>query len=113
MARFEDLAELPNETARMNAIRERIALKLYEWAKEEFGEDYAVYVPKEIYITDGAIKIPKLTVVADVGDVPDKAGFTVGACVEISVKSKKWNTVERKDGRTQYGVTLDDYKEGV
>lgn len=113
MARFEDLSEMANDTVRMNTIRERLSKKLYEFLVEEFGEDYTLFVEKEIYINEGNTKVPKLTVVVDVGDVPDKDGFPVGACAEITVKSKKWNTVERKDGKKQYGVTFDDYKEGV
>lgn len=109
MARFEDLMELKNDTARGNAIRERVAKFLYEVTKKEFGEEFTRYIPKDIGITPNASKVAKFTVVADVGDVKDNGGCDVGACVEITVKVKKWNTVETKSGNITYGVTLDDY----
>lgn len=109
MARYTDLMELKNDTARGNAIRERVAKVIYSAMVAEFGEDYARYIPKDIGITPNASKVAKHTVVADIGDVKDNGDCDVGACVEITVKVKKWNTVETKSGNTTYGVTLDDY----
>jgi hypothetical protein len=113
MARYTDLMELKNDTARGNAIRERVAQVVYKAMCDEFGTDFARYIPKDIGITPNASKVPKFTVVADVGDVKDNGGCDVGACVEITVKVKKWNTVETKSKNTIYGVTLDDYDIGL
>lgn len=110
--RFEDLNEFKNDTKRMNVIRERLSKIIYEKMREEFTDDYVRYIPKEIGITPNCSKVAKNTVVVDVGNVTTKDGFELGACVEITVKVKKWNGVElTKSGNTQYGVTLDDYDE--
>lgn len=111
MARYTDLKEMKNDTARGNAIRERVAKAIYSAMCEEYGEEYARYIPKDIGITPNASKVAKHTVVVDIGDVTDNGGCEVGACVEITVKVKKWNSVETKSGRTQYGITLFDYDE--
>lgn len=109
MARFTDLKDLKNDTQRMVSIRERVSQIIYEQMCKEFGDDFTRYIPKDIGITDNGSKVAKHTVVVDVGDVLDNEKYEVGACVEITVKTKKWNTVERKDGKIQYGVTLDEY----
>ena len=109
MARYTDLMELKNDTVRGSTIRERVAKAIYSAMCAEFGEDFTRFIPVDIGITPNASKVPKFTVVADVGDVKDKGNCEIGACVEISVKVKKWNTVETKSGNTTYGVTLDDY----
>jgi hypothetical protein len=110
MARYEDLMELKNDTERMNVIRERVAKVCYEALKAEFGEDFSLFVDKEIGVTANASKVAKNTVVADVGDVLDKDKFTTGACIEICPKVKKWWDVKTKNGKTQYGTCFDDYK---
>lgn len=107
--RYTDLATLKNNTARINAIRDRVSKLIYEEMCKEFGEEYARYIEKEIGITPNGSCVPKNTVVIDVGDT-ETDGFVSGICVEISVKVKKWWNVETKRG-TQYGVTLDDYDE--
>lgn len=111
MARLEGLMELKNDTARLAAIREIIAKRLYTLVKEEFGDDFVLFVPKEGTITENASKVAKNTVVADVGDVEDKNGTPMGVVVEFGLTVKKWNTVETKSGKIQYGVNLDDYAE--
>ena len=113
MARFEDLDTFKNEREKMNVIRERVSKVLYEATKNDFGEEFTRYIPKDIGITENASKVSKFTVVADVGDLTDNGGCQVSACVEITVKVKKWNTVENKNGDIVYGITLDDYDEGL
>ena len=109
MARYTDLMEFKNDTARGNAIRERVAKVIHSDMVAEFGEEFARYIPADIGITPNASKVAKHTVVVDVGDVKDNGGCDVGVCVEITVKVKKWNTVETKSRNITYGVTLDDY----
>ena len=111
MARFEDLKEMKNERAVVNAIRERLAKFIFDKSKEEFGEDFTRYIPKDIGITRNASKVAKHTVVIDVGDIEDKDGCPVGVCAEITVKVKKWNTTVTKSDNTVYGITLDEYDE--
>lgn len=113
MVRFTDLMELKNDTQRMSVIRERMSKIVFEKLREEFGEEFTRYIDRDIGITENGSKVPKQTIVVDVGDVEDYDKCLVGACVEITVKVKKWNTVVRKDGKTQCGVTLDDYDEAL
>ena len=107
--RYTDLAELKNDTVRMDTIRERVAKAIYAKGCDEFGEEFCRFIAEEIGITPNASKVAKNTVVIDVADVKDKDGFEVGACVEITVKVKKWNDVKTKSGKINYGVSLDDY----
>lgn len=113
MARFEDLDTFKNEREKTNVIRERMSKVVYEAVKEYCGEEFTRYIPKDIGITDNGSKVAKFTVVADVGDTKDNGDCNVGVCVEISVKVKKWNTVENKSGGIIYGITLDDYDEAL
>ena len=112
MARYTDLMEIKNDTQRMNAIRDRVTDVIETALKTEFGDEFAFKLRTDTYITPNAVKVAKMTVVADVGDVLDNGKCTVGACVEVSAKVKKWNTICTKNGTTQYGVCLEDYKEG-
>lgn len=108
--RYTDLNTFKNDTERMNVVRERVSKAIYKRACEEVGTDWCRYIPQEIGITPNASKVAKNTVVIDVGDVTTKDNFELGVCVEITVKVKKWNGVEKtKSGKTIYGVTLDDY----
>ena len=111
--RFEDLMKLKNDTERMNTIRERLSKCIYKAMCEEFGEEFCRYIDTEIGITPNASKVAKNTVVVDVGEVKDKDNFSVGAVAEITVKTKKWNDVKTKNGKTTYGVSLDDYDTGL
>lgn len=113
MARYTDLMELKNDTARQNAIRERVSQVLMRALVEEFGEEFTLYIDHEIGITPNAQKVAKFTCIADVGPVLDEGKFEVGACIEVTVKSKKWWSVKDKNGRTRYGVTLADYEEAL
>ncbi len=113
MARYDDLNTFKGEREKTNVIRERVSKALYETSKDIFGEEFTRYIPKDIGITDNGSKVAKFTVVVDVGDVKDNGGCDVGVCAEITVKVKKWNTVENKNGDIIYGITLDDYDEGL
>lgn len=106
MARFTDLMELKNDTARGNAIRERVSKIIYSALVNEFGEDFTVLLPKAISVYDS--DIPKNAVCADVGDVLDKDKCTVGVVVEVGVKVKSWNTVATKNNKIRHAVTFDD-----
>lgn len=106
MARYSDLMELKNDTARGNAIRERLAKSIYAAIANEFGKDFSILLPKKITVFES--DIPKNTVCVDVGDVLDKDGATVGIVAEIGIKVKAWNTVATRSGRNRYAVTLDD-----
>jgi hypothetical protein len=115
MARYTDLMELKNDTQRTNVIRERVSKVIQNALINEFGQDFVRYIENEIFITPNAAKVPKNTIVADVGDVNDNGGCLVGACVEVNVKTKKWNTVVTKkidkngENVVVYGITLNDY----
>ena len=107
MARFNDLMELKNDTARGNAIRERLAKIIYDALVKEFGEDDTVLLSKKITVFESDISAN--TICIDVGDVIDNDKATVGAVAEIGIKVKSWNTIATKKG-TRYAVTLDDIK---
>ena len=106
MARFDDLMTLKNDTARGNAIRERVAKIIHSALVAEFGNEFAVLLDKPISVYDS--DIPKNAVCADVGDVLDKDGCTVGVVVEVGVKVKSFNTVATKSGKVRHAITLDD-----
>lgn len=112
MDRMTDLDTFKNDTKRKNIIRERMSKLIYDKMRTEFTDEFTRYIDREIGITPNCSKVPKNTVVVDVGDVTTKDGFQQGVVVEISVKVKTWNTVElTKSGNTTYAVTLDDYDE--
>ena len=113
MARYDDLDTFKNEREKTNVIRERVSKVLYEASKNTFGEEFTRYIPKDIGITENASKVSKFTVVADVGDLTDNGGCPVGACVEITVKVKKWNTVENKNGGKKIFEVEKGYSEAL
>ena len=113
MSRYTDLMELKNDTERMNVIRERVARVCYNALVKEFGEEFSLFIDKEIGITPNASKVAKNTAVADVADVLDKDKFPVGVCVEVTAKVKKWNDVKTKANKIQYGTKFDDYLEAL
>lgn len=81
---YTDLMEMKNDTARKNAIRERIATIVEKAIIQEFGEENT--------------KRMKNTIAAAVGEVENKEGRTMDACVKIDVKVMSWNYTQRKDG---------------
>jgi len=104
MAKFDDLVEMKNDTQRKKAIRERIGQILYNVLREQFGDD-TVLLPKKITVFNS--DIPSGTIICDVGEVPDKDGFPIGAIVEVSIKVKSWNTVATTRG-VRHAVTMED-----
>ena len=104
MAKFGDLVRMKNDTQRKKAIRERIGQLLYNVLREQFGDD-TVLLKKKITVFNS--DIPGGSIICDVGDVPDKDGFPVGAIVEVSIKVKSWNTVATTRG-VRHAVTMDD-----
>ena len=111
MARL-DLRSETGERKIMNTIREEVSHYIFDCMKSRYGDNYVRYIDKEIAVTDNAQKVAKNTVVADVADVIDYGKCEVGAVCEVIVKVKKWNSVEKKNGKTQWGVCLDDYDVG-
>ena len=108
MARYSDLGTLQTDTKRQAEIRKRVSQVIYNALVTEFGNDFTVITDKKITVYNS--DIAPNTVLADVGDVIDKDGFPVGAVVECGVKVKAWNTIQDKNGRNRYAVTLDDIK---
>ena len=84
MAYYTDLMEMKNDTARKNAIRERIATVIEKAMIEEFGAEN--------------VRRMKNTIAAAVGEVTNKAGQTMDACVEIAPKCCSWDYVVKKNG---------------
>ena len=84
MAYYTDLMEMKNDTARKNAIRERIATVIEKAMIEEFGAEN--------------VRRMKNTIAAAVGEVTNKAGATMDACVEIAPKCCSWDYVVKKNG---------------
>lgn len=81
---YTDLMEMKSDTARKNAIRERIATIVEKAIIQEFGEENT--------------KRMKNTIAAAVGEVENKERRTMDACVKIDVKVMSWNYTQRKDG---------------
>lgn len=88
MAYMTDLKEMKNDTARKNAIRERIADIIEKVMVAEFGEDNVRRMGTKI--------------AAAVGSVENKEGREMDACVEIAGIVQSWDYVVRhyKDGTT-------------
>ena len=84
MAYYTDLMEMKNDTARKNAIRERVATVIEKAMIEEFGAEN--------------VRRMKNTIAAAVGEVTNKAGQTMDACVEIAPKCCSWDYVVKKNG---------------
>ena len=84
MAYYTDLREMKNDTARKNAIRERVATVIEKAMIEEFGAEN--------------VRRMKNTIAAAVGEVTNKAGQTMDACVEIAPKCCSWDYVVKKNG---------------
>lgn len=82
MAYYTDLMEMKNDTARKNAIRERIATVIEKAMIEEFGAEN--------------VRRMKNTIAAAVGEVTNKAGQTMDACVEIAPKCCSWDYVVKR-----------------
>ena len=84
MAYYTDLMEMKNDTARKNAIRERVATVIEKAMIEEFGAEN--------------VRRMKNTIAAAVGEVTSKAGQRMDACVEIAPKCCSWDYVVKKNG---------------
>lgn len=113
MERFTNLNELKNERDTMQFIKSEISRIIYNYFCSNYGEEFCRLIPKKITITENESDVSANTVVVDVGDITNKDGFTVGACCEIIVRVKKWNTALRKNGGKQFAISLDDYDEGI
>lgn len=107
-----DMKSEKSERKIINTIREELSKYLYTCMQNEYGEDFVKYANKELAVTENASKVAKHTVIADICDTLDKDGCEVGVVAEVTVKVKKWNTVSKKNGGTQFGVCLDDYDVG-
>ena len=107
-----NLDEMKNDTARKNAIREKIANVIYNAMVTEFGEENVVAIPYAITPSDEegntASKIDGGSVAVCVGMVTDKNGASVDAVSVISPTVKAWNEVVDKKGRKTIAVNLYD-----
>lgn len=103
MAYYTDLMEMKNDTARKNAIRERIATVIEKAMIEEFGAEN--------------VRRMKNTIAAAVGEVTNKAGQTMDACVEVTPKCCSWDYVVKKNGDEIEEYNLDtafaEYNENI
>lgn len=103
MTYYTDLMEMKNDTARKNAIRERIATVIEKAMIEEFGAENA--------------RRMKNTIAVAVGEVTNKAGATMDACVEVTPKCCSWDYVVKKNGDEIEEYNLDaafaEYNENI
>ena len=110
--RYIDLMEISGDTARKAEIRKRIATVITNALIGECGEDFVRYITDDIYVGEGASKIPGNTIIADVGDVTNKDKMVIGALVEIGIKVKNWNDCNTaKTNRPAF--ILDDIDEAI
>ncbi len=104
--RYNDLMICADsDNKRKDIIRQRIMKTLINCLNQEFNDEYVRCITKDIYLGESASKIPKNTIVIDVGDVLDKDKMTMGALVEISIKVKNWNgTKTAKTNREAFSL---------
>ena len=110
--RYEDLMSLPSDTVRKAEIRKRVGAVIYNALNDEFGEDFVRFLAHDLFIGENASKIPNGTLIADVGDITNKAKCLMGALVEISIKVKQWDDC-RTAKTDRAAVTLDDVDEAI
>lgn len=103
-----NLNELKNDTARKNAIREKISEVILNAMIAEFGEENVVAIPKAICVGENGSKIGGGSVAVRVGSVTNKDGFEVDAIAICDHTVKGWNDVCTKSGRVTLAITMDD-----
>lgn len=110
---YNDLKDFGSDTERKKVIRERITKTIYECLVNEFPETVRE-IKQDIYVSTGkeSSKIPKGSIICEVGEVLDKDKFPVGALVEIDIKVKNWNPTSTAK-RTKTAITLLDIDEEI
>lgn len=110
---YTDLKDFGSDTERKKVIRERILELLYNTLTQEFP-DTVRKIEKDLYVSTGkeSSKIPKGSLICEVGEVLDKDKFPVGALVEISIKVKNWNPTNTNKS-TKTAITLIDIDEEI
>ncbi len=111
--RYDDLMELANDTTRKAVIRERIGKRIASIMNEDFNSEYVRFLAHDIGVGANGSKIPKGTILVDVGEVLDKDKCSVGAIVEISVKVKNWNSTSTARNPDRQAVTMVDIDIGI
>lgn len=112
--RYTDLMNIKSEIERKSTIRKRICEVIHNALINEFGDDFVRFLPYDIYVGSGTelSKIPSNTVIADVGDIIAKDGFSRGALIQIETTVKNWN--DTKTAKTDRpALTLEDIDEGI
>lgn len=108
-----NLNEMKNDTARKNAIRDKMTEVIFSAMVAEFGEDNVVAIPKAICIGENGTKVNGGSVAVCVGTVTNKEGFEVDAVVICGCTVKGWNDVCTKSGRVTLAINMDDIREAV
>ena len=107
-----DLSIYKNDTARKNAIRDKLAEIVKIALVAEFGSENVVSIPFAIE-PNGGSKINGGSVAVRVGETLDKNGFTVDVVAILSPSVKGWNDVTTKSGRVTLAINFDDIQEAV
>ena len=110
---YNDLKDFSSDTERKKVIRERITKLICECLRSEFPETTRE-IKQDIYVSTGkeSSKIPKGSIICEVGEVLDKDKFPIGALVEINVKIKNWNPTSTAK-RTKTAITLLDIDDEI
>lgn len=111
--RYTDLMDMANDTIRKATIRERIGKRITDIMNEDFENENVRFLIHDIGVGANGSKIPKGTILADVGDVLDKDKCPVGAIVEISVKVKNWNSTSTAKNPDRQAITMVDIDIGI
>lgn len=107
-----DLSIYKNDTARKNAIRDKLAEVVKIALIAEFGEENVIFIPYAIE-PNGGSKINGGSVAVRVGETLDKNGFIVDVVAVLSPSVKGWNDVTTKSNRTTLAINFDDITEAV
>lgn len=108
-----DLNTLKNDTARKNAIRDTLAMTIFNAMVVEFGTENVLLIPKAICVGENGAKISGGSVAVRVGTVADKNGFEVDAVAICGSTVKGWNDVCTKSGRVTLAVNMDDIAQAI
>lgn len=107
-----DLSIYKNDTARKNAIRDKLAEIVKIALMAEFGSENVVSIPFAIE-PNGGSKINGGSVAVRVGETLDKNGFVVDVVAILSPSVKGWNDIATKSGRVTLAINFDDIQEAV
>lgn len=105
-----NLNELKNDTARANAIREKLSEVITAALVAEFGDENVINIKTKITVNDS--DIAGNTVAVKVGTVTVD-GEEVDAVATVAATVKSWKTKTNKAGKTTYSVSLADIKYAI